>query len=203
MRFDRRSLLVALMVAGAPFGALAQSAPPRRIRGRIAGLDGEVLAVDARDGGRLEIRLAEPLTVNALRRLDLSAVTRGTFIGTAAVPGGDGRLKALEVLVFPEAMRGTGEGHYPWDLVPSATMTNATVEAVVDQAVGRTLELALKDRKVTVDVPPEAPIVTFAPATRADLVPGAAVFLVAAPDKDGRLAASRVTVEKNGVAPPM
>ncbi|QCI69022.1 hypothetical protein E8M01_03550 [Phreatobacter stygius] len=200
---DRRTVLLALTAVAAAPAALAQAAPPMRIRGKIVGFDGQMLTVAARDGARLEIRFADSATVGALRRMDLSAITPGSFIGTAAEPGPDGQLRALEVLVFPEAMRGTGEGHYPWDLAPNSTMTNATVEAVVTKTAGRELNLVFQGRSVAVHVPPATPIVTPIPATRADLVAGAQVFLSATRDSEGKLTAARVTVEKDGVAPPM
>ncbi|MBN8944235.1 MAG: hypothetical protein J0H01_32310 [Rhizobiales bacterium] len=203
MMLHRRAVLSILAVMGAAPAASAQAAPPMRIRGKIVALEGPILTVTSRDGARLEIRLAETATVGALRRMELSAIAPGSFIGTAAEPGPDGQLQALEVLVFPEALRGTGEGHYPWDLAPNSSMTNATVEAVVTKTAGRELNLVFQGRSVVVNVPPTVPVVTPIPASRADLVPGAAVFLSATRDGEGKLSAARVTVEKDGVAPPM
>lgn len=203
MMLDRRAVLSFLASLGAAPAAWAQAAPPLRIRGRIVALEGPMLTVTGRDGARLEIRLADAATVGALRRMELSAIAPGSFIGTAAEPGPDGQLQALEVLVFPEALRGTGEGHYPWDLAPNSSMTNATVAAVVTKTAGRDLNLVFQGRTVVVHVPPTVPVVTPIPAARADLVPGAAVFLSATRNSEGRLTAARVTVEKDGVAPPM
>jgi len=112
-------------------------------------------------------------------------------------------LHALEVLIFPEAMRGTGEGHFPWDLQPESLMTNAAVAGVAAAPTGRTLKLAHKGQETEIVVGPEAPIVTFQPADASLLKPGAAVFLTAQKQPDGTLTAARVTAEKDGVKPPM
>jgi hypothetical protein len=107
------------------------------------------------------------------------------------------------VLVFPEAARGTGEGHYAWDLSPNSTMTNANVDQVVTGTSGRDLKLSYKGGSNSVTVPDGVPVVTFAPAARTDLISGKKVFIVANPVKGTEFAASRVVVEKDGVAPPM
>ncbi|UFN49189.1 hypothetical protein LPC08_00650 [Roseomonas sp. OT10] len=185
---------------GQPTGA---AQPPTRLRGTIAAIAGDRMTVVTREGPSVEVALNDPLTVSALRRLALSDIAPNSYIGTAAAPGPDGQLQALEVLVFPEAMRGTGEGHFPWDLAPGSTMTNATVGATVEGRAGRELTLNYKGQSVQVRVPPEAPVVTLIPASRADLVPGAPVFLSATRNAAGQLATGRVTVGKDGVAPPM
>lgn len=205
MTFDRRLLLLSAAALALPAATRAQPAParPMRVRGRIVAFAAPVLTVDARDGTRLDIRLGERPVVGAFRRIELSAVTPGSFIGTAAEPGADGRLEAREVHVFPENLRGTGEGHHPWDLGAGSTMTNGTVEAVVESTAGRDLNIVYHGRKVQVHVPATTPIVTPVAASASDLVPGAQVFLSVVRDGEGRLSASRVTVEKDGVAPPM
>lgn len=203
MMIDRRLALAGLAAMVASRSVLAQAAPPQRIRGRISALDGAVLAVTARDGALLRIRLADALTVSALRTMELSAISPSSYVGIASQPGPDGELQAVEVLVFPEAMRGAGEGHYAWDLAPNTMMTNATVEAAVASTSGRDLNLVFKGQSVKIRVPTNVPIVTFIPASRSDLVPGAAVFLAATRDAEGNLTAARITVEKDGVAPPM
>ncbi|MFH5925249.1 hypothetical protein [Roseomonas xinghualingensis] len=200
---NRRCILLALTgLALARPPALAQAAP-RRIRGTIEGLSGRDLTIATREGGRETVRLAENPAVSALRRLELSAITPGSFIGTAAEPGPDGVWRALEVLVFPEALRGAGEGHYAWDLTPSSTMTNATVDSVVEGNDGRSLTLTARGQQVRVMVPPDVPVVTPIPASMEDLKPGAQVFIIAAQAADGTLSANRVTVARDGVVPPM
>ncbi len=185
------------------------AAPPTRVRGSITGFAGNVLTVKGRDGQKLEITLKDPVTVATVTKVKLADIAANSYIGTATRTEKDGKLTALEVLVFPEAMRGTGEGFYPWDLQPGSMMTNGTVTGAVKSSKGRELTVSYKDKASgtdktnTVYVPPSAPIVTFAPATAADLKPGAKIFCVAVKGPDGKLTAARVTVGTHGVAPPM
>jgi hypothetical protein len=199
----RRYLLPALATTVFAIAALAQTAPPTRIRGTIAAIDGSTMTVTSRDGQKLDITLNDPLSVVTVKRVELASITPGTFIGTATRTGAKGEPQAIEVLVFPEAMRGAGEGHYPWDLEPGSMMTNGTVTATVQATSGRELSLSYKGGDIKVVVPPAAPIVTFAPAQRTDLKVGAPVFLSATKNPEGKLTASRVTVGTEGVAPPM
>jgi hypothetical protein len=185
---------------------LAQTPPPtQRIRGDVVALNGVHLQVRSRSGETLAVTLADNYVVNAVAKVDLTAVKPGTFVGVASVPQPDGTLSALEVLVFPEAMRGTGEGHYPWDLKPGSMMTNATVTnaGTVAQAGGHRMTLTYKDGEKNIVIPADAPIVTFEPGERTMLVPGAHVLLTAAKQPDGSLTAARVVVGKNGLVPPM
>ncbi|MEI7712451.1 MAG: hypothetical protein WCI94_13520 [Rhodospirillales bacterium] len=183
--------------------ALAQTAPPTRIRGTIAAFVGQTLTIDSRDGQKLEVALADNVTVATVKKVELASIAAGSYIGTATRTGAGGKLQAIEVLVFPEAMRGAGEGHYAWDLEPGSMMTNGTIDGVTAAAVGRELTVSYKGGNVSVYVPPDAPVVTFAPAEKGDLKPGAPVFLSAAKNAEGRFTAARVTVGKDGVAPPM
>jgi hypothetical protein len=184
--------------------SIAQTpAPTQRIRGDIVAVDGFNLQVKARSGETLAIKLAENYTVTAVVKIDLAAVKPGSFVGIASMPQ-DGMQIALEVLLFPEAMRGTGEGHYPWDLKPGSMMTNATVaDAVVESTGGRRMTLKYKEGERTVVVPSDAPVVTFEPGERAMVVPGAHILVTAAKQADGSLTAGRVAVGKNGLVPPM
>ena len=197
--------LVPLALAGCLFAitAVAQTAPPTRIRGTIDALSGQTLTVTTRDGSKVDIMLNDPLTVVTVKPLTLDDIKEGTYVGIASKTGTDGKAEALEVLVFPEALRGTGEGHYGWDLQPGSMMTNANVSAAVAGKTGHDLTLTYKDGTQQITVPPSAPIVTFAPATRADLKPGAGVMFGATKNAEGKLTASRVTVGTNGVNPPM
>jgi hypothetical protein len=183
--------------------AVAQNAPPTRIRGTIAGIDGQALSINTREGPKVDILLDDPLTVSTVKRFDLSDIKPGTYVGIATRAGADSELQALEVLVFPETMRGVGEGHYPWDLEPGSMMTNGTVSGTVEATAGRELTLSFKGSSNKIVVPPGAPIVTFASAEKADLKRGTSAFLIATKNADGKLAASRVTVGKDGVVPPM
>lgn len=192
------SLLVCSLVA------LAQTAPTVRIRGDVEAFDGQMLSIKARDGSSVRVKMADNFTVGGLVQAKLADASAGKFVGTAAMPQPDGTLRAVEVLIFPESGRGTGEGHYPWDLQPDSTMTNATIAEVVAAPDGRMLTLRYKDGEKRVFVPESAPIVTSAPADRSLLVPGAHIFIFAAQRQpDGTLTASRVTVGLNGLVPPM
>jgi hypothetical protein len=191
-----------LAFAGAAL-AQAPAAKPARIRGDIVSVSGDTLTVHRRSGDTVTIDLKADTPVSAVKNIKLSDIQKGSFIGTAATTGTDGKMTATEVLVFPEAARGTGEGHYAWDLSPNSTMTNANVDQVVTGTSGRDLKLSYKGGSNTVTVPENVPVVTFAPATRADLLAGKKVFVVATPVSGTTYAASRVVVEKDGVAPPM
>src|SRR5262249_4233197 len=116
--------------------ALAQDTV--RVRGTIERLDGSTYLVKARDGAELKVALADNPQIAGVVKASLSDIKRGSFVGVTAMPRADGSQSALEVHIFPEAMRGTGEGHYPWDLQPPSTMTNANVEQVerCDTGVG-------------------------------------------------------------------
>jgi hypothetical protein len=182
--------------------ALAQTPPTQRLRGTVKSIDGATLVLAERSGETMSLSLADNFSVNEVVPIPASAITPGSFIGTAAVPGADGTLTALEVLVFPEAARGTGEGHSAWDLQPGSTMTNATVAQLDAAPEGRKLKLRYKDGEKTVVVPESVPIVTFKPADRSLLVPGAKV-IVFAQLRDGKPIAMRALAGRNGFAPPM
>jgi hypothetical protein len=186
--------------------SLAQTPPaatPTRVRGTVEKLDGQALTVKTREGPVATIALAPNFTVNGVVKKELSDIKQGDYVGVASTKGTDGKLHALEVLIFPEAMRGTGEGHFPWDLQPDSMMTNAAVAGTAAAPAGRTLKLAHKGQETEIVVGPEAPVVTFQPADASLLKPGAAVFLTAQKQPDGTLTAARVTAEKDGVKPPM
>ncbi|MGJ7533493.1 MULTISPECIES: hypothetical protein [unclassified Variovorax] len=208
--FPSRALLattaICLTAAVLPVAASAQSSDTVRIRGTIVRVDANTLVVQDRGGEVVSLARPADLAVSEVYRIKLSDIKRGSFIGTAAMPQADGTQKALEVVVFPEAARGTGEGHRPWDLLPQSTMTNATVAdlAAAPKSVrgGQQLRLTYKGGEKTVIVPPDVPVVTFRPGTDALLVPGAHV-LVNAQEKNGTPTALRVTAGRNGFAPPM
>jgi hypothetical protein len=159
--------------------------------------------VATRDGGTAKVKLNKDWAVVAVAPLTLADIKQGSFVGVASMKKPDGTLEALEVLVFPEAMRGTGEGHYPWDLKPESMMTNANVSKVEPSTDAQTLNVDYKGGTQKIHVAKGVPIVTFAPATTADAKVGAPVFLGAAKAADGSLSAGRIVVGKNGTAPPM
>lgn len=190
---------VAAIMASA---ALAQEAP-MHVRGQVEASDGSTLTVKSREGETVKIMMHDKTRISGLTKADLASVKEGTYIGTAAVPQPDGTLVAQELLIFPPAMKGVGEGHRPWDLTADSTMTNATVESIVSEVKGRKLKVAYKGGEKTVLVPPEAPVVTIVGADKAELKPGAHIFAVAEKQPDGSLSAVRVSVGKEGLVPPM
>ena len=197
-------LLASLVVAaGLSTPGRAADGTPTHIRGTVQSLDGQTLVVASRDGPVVTVLLGKEVKVSTLTKVDLAAIKAGDFIGTAAVPGTDGRLHAQEILVFPEAMRGAGEGHWPWDLTPDSTMTNATVGEVSAAAKGRLLRLDYKGGTKELEVAPNAPVVTVAPGDVGLIKPGVVVFVMAMKKADGTLAADRLVVSKDGVNPPM
>ena len=197
------SLLAGAFLALIVQPAVAQEGTPMRIRGTVEKLDGQTLIVKSRENQQLAVTLADDLSVSAVAKADLADIKPGDYIGSAAVKGTDGKLHAQEVLIFPEAARGAGEGHRPWDLTPDSTMTNATVAEVVDVAKGRLLKLKYKGGENEIEVPMEAPIVTLMPGDRSLLQPGTVVFISATKAADGSLAAARIVAGKDGVQPPM
>jgi hypothetical protein len=198
----KRRLLLGLGVAIASW-AFAQGTPPStRLRGTIEHADAKSLHVRTADGRVVALGYADDFAVNEVVPIDPAAIQSGTFVGTTAVPGPDGSLSAVEVHVFPEEARGTGEGHRPWDLQPGSTMTNATVTAIKPGANDRTMTLRYKDGEKTIRVPNGVPIVTVKPVDRSLMIPGAKV-IVTQQVRDGQAVATRAVVGRNGFAPPM
>ena len=184
--------------------AWSQDAPPVRVRGTIERIESPVFLVKSRDGAELKIVLADNAVAVGVVKATLADIKPGSFVGIGAMPQADGTQRALEVLIFPDAMRGTGEGHYPWDLQPKSTMTNGNVEQAVTGVDGETLTVKYKDGEKKIIVPPGVPIVTFVPGDKADLKPGIKIFIVAAKKlPDGTLQAARVNYGKDGLTPPM
>jgi hypothetical protein len=200
IRFKFTASALVLSLASTAFAQAP--AKPARIRGEIVALSGDTLTVHRRSGDTVKVALKADTPVTALRNIKLQDIKPGSFVGTAATTGVDGKLTATEVLVFPEAARGTGEGHYAWDLGSNSTMTNANVDQVVEGTSGRDLKLSYKGGSNAVTVPENVPVVTFAPATRDDLKAGKQVFVVASP-AGAQYSAQRIVVEKDGVKPPM
>jgi len=174
-----------------------------RVRGTIERVDGDTYVVKSRDGSELKLKLAAKVVVTAIVPASLADIKEGSYVGAAAMPMADGRQKALEVHIFPDAMRGTGEGHRGFDLKPSSTMTNGSVGKTTASSDGQALTLKYKDGEKTVVVPPDAPIVAYVPSDVSELKVGARIFIGAANKlPDGSLQAARVNVGR-GVAPPM
>lgn len=196
-----RTAVVSLCLLMASTLALAQN-PPVRLRGTIEQVTATTLTVKERSGELITLALPEKYTFQEVLPIEVSAIQPNAFIGTAAVPGSDGTLEALEVVVFPEAARGTGEGHYPWDLKPGSSMTNATVADLVRKPTSKQLTLRYKDGEKTVVVPDGVPVVTFKPGESSLVKPGARVFIVAN-EVGGKPTVARLVVGRDGFAPPM
>ena len=197
MPIPRRPLLAALLL---PTLAQAQQPTPARIRGTVASLDGATLTVATREGPAVPVTLTEPLTVGSLRRVALADLTPGTSLGVVAEPASDGTLQAVAVTVLPPGVRIT-ERQFAWDLRPNTSMNDGPIEAIVEGSAGRDVTLSIMGRSVPVRIGAETPLLMPVPAARADLVPGAVVFINAQRAADGTVAASRVTVGKDGVVP--
>ncbi len=184
--------------------ASAQNSDIVRVRGTIASLNGQTLDVKGRDGAPIQVKLAEDVKVLAVDRKSMADVKQGVFVGITAMPLPDGTQKAVEIHIFPEALRGTGEGHRPWDLMPNSTMTNANIESAVASSDGQELVLKYKDGEKKFIVPANVEVVMFAPAAVADLKPGEKIFVVAGKKQaDGTVLAPSIVVGRNGVNPPM
>jgi hypothetical protein len=196
--------LVALAMLAAPsISALAQQTSPSRVRGSIESVDGETLMVKSRSGEDVKLTMTGDLRVVGIVKIALSDIKVGSFIGTTTVPGPDGSNNAVEVHVFPEDMRGTGEGSRPYDLKPNSSMTNATVAESVVGNDGHTLMVKYKDGEKKVVVSPDTPVVTYVPAGRSDLKPGAKVIAFMKKLPDGSFETNRVSVGRDGLTPPM
>jgi hypothetical protein len=199
-------LFACALIAMLALPAAAQNAPegtPTRIRGTVEKLDGQTLTVKSRDGQQLTIALAPNVTVAYLVKKSLADVKAGDFVATTSTKGTDGKNHSVELRIFPEAMRGLGEGQYAWDLVPESLMTNATVSGVTGAPQGQTLKVAYKGGESEIVVGPDTPIFGYGSGDTSLLKPGAAIFIVALKKPDGSLSAARVTAEKDGVKPPM
>jgi hypothetical protein len=199
-----RPLVAVAMVAASTICAIAQQPPsPSRVRGTIEAVDGDVLAVKSRAGEDVKLHMTGDVRVVGITRIALADIKVGSFIGTTTVPGPDGANNAVEVHVFPENMRGTGEGSRPYDLKPNSSMTNATVEQSVVGNDGHTLNIKYKDGEKKVLVSPDTPVVTYVPADKTDLKPGAKVIAFMKKLPDGSFETSRVSVGRDGLTPPM
>jgi hypothetical protein len=199
-----RPLIAAAMVAASVLGAIAQQPPtPTRVRGTIEGVDGDLLVVKSRSGDDVKLHLTSDVKVVEIIKISLAEIKLGSFIGTTTVPGADGRQNAVEVHVFPENMRGTGEGSRPYDLKPNSTMTNATVAEQVAGNDGQTLMIKYKDGEKKVTVGPDTPVVTYVPGQKADLKAGAKIIAFIKQLPDGSYETNRISVGRDGLTPPM
>jgi hypothetical protein len=202
--FGRKALVLGalfMMTAGAAYAETT----PVRVRGTVVSLEGTKLVVHPKTGDDITVMLNDNFGVVAVEKASMADIKEGTFIGTATVTQPDSSLKSLEVVVFPDKMRGTGEGHYPWDLGGSKSMmTNATVSNAVKGVDGQTITVTYKGGEKKIDVPANVPVVTLVPgADKAEIKPGAIVFVPTQKQEDGSLHGGAVLFGKDGLTPPM
>jgi hypothetical protein len=199
-----RSLAAVAMLAASSLYALAQQPPtPSRVRGTIEAVDGAQLTVKSRSGEDVKLHMASDMMVVGITKISMSDIKVGSFIGATTVPDPDGKQKAIEVHVFPENMRGTGEGSRAYDLRPNSTMTNATVAESVEGNDGHSLTIRYKGGEKQVEVSPDTPVVTYVPADKSDLKQGAKVIAFMKKLPDGSFETNRVSVGRDGLTPPM
>ena len=193
------ALVLPLVLSAAPARA---DGTPVRVRGTVVSLEGSKLVVHAKDGKDVTVSLKDKYAALAVVRSSMEDIKQDTFIGTATVAQPDGSLRAVEVVVFPESLRGFAEGHYPWDLGPSSMMTNATIANKVQGVDGETVSVTYKGGEKKITIPTNVPIVAVVPADKSEITPGVIVFIPTEKQADGTLLGGAVLFGK-GVVPPM
>jgi len=196
-----RALATAFIILGLTVAAQAQS-PTTRIRGEVEKAEGDTLVIKTVDGASAKVALAPGYSVGGVVKATTADIKKGGFIGVGARPQPDGSLLAVQVFIFPEAMRGTGEGHRPWGVLPDSTMTNATVAETVSRVDGANIVLTYPGGEQKVAITPDANIIMATPAQTSELVAGAQVAMSATKQADGSFSASRVTIAKPGAQLP-
>jgi hypothetical protein len=198
-------IAVCVLAGAAAIAALAISpavGQTQRLRGTIEKVDGNTLSVKTRDGAAATLTLTGNATIVGVVKASLAEIKEGSFIGSGAMPQPDGSQKALEVHIFAETQRGTGEGHRPWDGAPNSTMTNGTVGATVTGVDGGTITVKYKEGEKQIVVPPGVRIVRYEIGNAGDLNPGASFSVIAATKKgDGSFEAARINVGRDGLVP--
>jgi hypothetical protein len=195
--------IAALVIAASSAAVLAQT-PPTRIRGTLEQVDGNLLTIKARSGEVMKVKVPDNVVLMGVAKASMADIGNGKFIGTTTVGQKDGALVAEEVHIFPENMRGTGEGHRDWDLRPESKMTNANVADIKSMGDGRVMTVQYKGGEKKVLVTPRTSVVSYEPASRSDLKPGTGVFVNNAERQpDGTYTAPRINVGLRGQNPPM
>jgi hypothetical protein len=188
----------ALLCAAGP--AAAQETV--RIRGTVERIDGPIYVVKNRDGAELKLTMTDNPLFVAIAPATMADIKPGMFVGSAGMIQADGTQKAIEVHIFPESMRGTGEGHYDWDLKPQSKMTNGNVEQTVAGVDGPVLSVKYKDGEKKLLVTPETVVVTYVMGNKDEVGPGTRIFVGAAKKQpDGTLQTPRITYGRNGAGP--
>lgn len=201
------SLAIMALTAAFTAAAFAQApSPATRIRGTISSFSGGVLTV-AGAATSYKITIPDNARIQWIVKANLSSIGPNTYVGTVAIAQPDGSLRATEVQILPDTLRGVADGSRPWDTLPNSSMTNATVETIapetVDKVSGQTMLLKYKDTEKKLFVPANAPVVTYAPADKSALTPGAHVLINATTAADGTMTTTGVQVGKDGLTPPM
>ena len=205
MAVTARVLLAAAILSIFGSGSAVAQQPERmNVRGAIEKIDGNSMMLKTREGANVTINLADNVAVRGLVKVTLSDVKPGSYIGVSAMPQADGTERAMHIHIFPEAMRGAGEGYRPFDVRPGSTMTNAAVDTTVVGTDGQIITVKYKDGEKKFIVPADAPIVAYMPGTRDELKPGAKIMIFnAVKQPDGTLQAASVNVGRDGLTPPM
>lgn len=194
----------AILIAATSAAVLAQAPAPTRIRGTLEQVDGNLLTIKARTGETMKVKVPDNVVLMGVAKASMADIGKDKFIGTTTVGQKDGALVAEEVHIFPENMRGTGEGHRDWDLRPESKMTNANVAQIKNMGDGRVMTVQYKGGEKQVLVTPRTSVVSYEPASRADLKPGTGVFVNNAERQpDGTYTAPRINVGLRGQVPPM
>ena len=201
----RTAAVAAALAVATAATASAQATKPVHLRGTIEKVDGNVLTVKARDGSATTVKLADNPRITALTKAQLTDIKEGSFIGVTAMPQPDGTQKAIGLHIFMDAQKGVvPAGFTPWDREPGSTMTNADVESTVTGVDGQTMMVKYPDGEKKIIVPPNTPVVKFAPGSAEDLKPGAQMIIFAAQKMpDGSIVAPAINVGRDGAAPPM
>ena len=195
---------VALMIAAS--AAIAQAppgGPPVRVRGTVDKVDGNTVMLKLNNGQAATMKFGDNPRIGGLVKIAIGDVKVGDYVGVSSMPQTDGSLKAISIHIFPDAQRGTAEGHGPWDNQPGAMMTNANVDTMVAGNNGETLALKYKTGEQKVLVGPDAVIVRVVPGDKSELVPGAKIWSVARKEADGTFTPLATYVGRNGLTPPM
>src|SRR5215470_7802684 len=202
MKKTKLSIAIALFSAVATTAAFAQQPQTTRLRGVIEKIDGRTVLAKSTKGEPLKLNLGDKVLVVAAVKASAADIKEGLFVGSGAMPQPDGSQKALEVHIFAESMRGTGEGHRPWDGAPNSTMTNGTTATTVAGVDGQIITVKYKDGEKKLIVPPGTPIVRYVIGERSELKPGASINIIRAVKKpDGTFEADRVNVGRDGIVP--
>jgi hypothetical protein len=206
MQFSLRKLFAVSLIFCTTIISPAVSganAAPANVRGKVVSATTDTLTVTTNDDKVVQVMLTQGWQIAAVAKASLSDIKPGDYVGIASVPKSNGGDGALEVLIFPPMLKGTAEGSFAYDLAPNSSMTNATVNNIAKSVEGQVVTVSYHGKDKKIEVPASAPVVTLAPATPADLTPGAVVFVIATKDEKGSMAALQVVVGKDGVIPPM